>query len=79
MHDVMDDVVRIANGPYYQGPGEYRLFVLTADGSSIKKRIVSLGDCNYEYVEVRSGIEPGERIVVSDMSDYKTNNMLKIK
>ena len=79
MHDVMDDVVRIANGPYYQGPGEYRLFVLTADGSSIKKRIVSLGDCNYEYVEVRSGIEPGEQIVVSDMSDYKTNNVLKIK
>lgn len=79
MHDVMNDVVRIANGPYYQGPGEYKLFVMSADSAQIKKRNVLLGDCNYEYVEVRSGISPGEEVVVSDMSDFKSQKTIKIK
>ena len=34
---------------------------------------------NFEYVEVVSGLEPGEQVVVSDMSNYKNKNSLKLK
>lgn len=79
MHDIMEDVVRIPNGSYYKAPGDYDLFVLSKDGSSLTRRSVHLGDSNYEYVEVESGLEPGCKVVISDMSDYKKSRKINIK
>lgn len=77
MNAVKDDVMRIANASYYIGKGEYELFVV--NGDQLLKRKVQLGDSNYEYVEVISGLEPGDQVVVSDMASYKDKNKLKIK
>lgn len=73
---VKDAVKRIANGSYYVGPGEYELFVRS--GNELLKRKVQLGDSNYELVEVVSGLEPGDQIVVSDMSNYKNKRKMKL-
>lgn len=78
--NVIDDAVRIPNGPYYSaGPGAYRLFVISPDGSVMERRDVTLGQANYEFVEVVSGIAPGEKVVTSDMSPYKNKSILKIR
>ena len=77
MNAVKDDVMRIANASYYVGKGEYELFVI--NGDQLLKRKVQLGDSNYEYVEVISGLQPGDEVIVSDMSSYKDKNKLKIK
>lgn len=77
MNAVKDDVMRIANASYYVGKGEYELFVV--NGDQLLKRKVQLGDSNYEYVEVVSGLQPGDEVVVSDMNSYKEKNKLKIK
>lgn len=78
--NVIDDVVRIPNGPFYtNGPGAYDLFVVNSDSTQLEKRTVTLGQANYEWVEVISGISPGEQIVISDMSAYKRNHSLKVK
>ena len=76
MNAVKDDVLRIANASYYVGKGEYELFVI--NGDQLLKRKVQLGDSNYEYVEVVSGLQPGDEVIVSDMSSYKDKNKLKI-
>ncbi len=78
MHDVIEDVVRVANGSYYTGPGDYELFVLTSD-DELTRRHVRLGDSNFDYVEVRSGLEPGDRVVTSDLKQYRERNTLKLK
>ena len=78
MNAVKEDVLRMANASYYVGRGEYNLFVRTSD-DKIEKRKVQLGDSNFEYVEVISGLQPGEEVVVSDMSQYKNKNSLKLK
>ncbi len=78
MNAVKEDVMRIANASYYVGRGEYDLFVRTAD-DELTKRKVQLGDSNFEYVEVVSGLQPGDQVVVSDMSNYKNKNSLKLK
>lgn len=78
MNAVKEDVLRIANASYYVGRGEYDLFVRTSD-NELEKRKVQLGDSNFEYVEVVSGLKPGEQVVVSDMSNYKNKNSLKLK
>lgn len=77
MNAVKDDVMRIANASYYVGKGEYDLFVV--NGDQLLKRKVQLGESNYEYVEVISGLQPGDQVVVSDMASYKDKNKLKIK
>ena len=77
MNAVKDDVMRIANASYYVGKGEYDVFVV--NGNQLLKRKVQLGDSNYEYVEVISGLQPGDQVVVSDMASYKDKNKLKIK
>lgn len=78
VYDVKDGVVRIPNGSYFQGSGSYVMFVKTSD-DTIERRTVSLGDSNFDYVEVISGIEPGEEVVVSDMSSYKSKKSIKLK
>lgn len=74
---VKDSVMRIANGSYYVGPGEYELFVRL--GNELLKRKVQLGDSNYELVEVVGGLKPGDQVVVSDMSNYKNKRKMKLE
>ena len=78
MNAVKEDVMRIANASYYVGRGEYELFVQDSDNEIIKRK-VQLGDSNFEYVEVVSGLQPGDKVVVSDMSNYKNKSKLKVK
>ena len=77
MNAVKEDVMRIANASYYVGRGKYELFVRNSD-KEIVKRKVQLGDSNFEFVEVASGLQPGDQVVVSDMSNYKNKNKLKL-
>ena len=77
MNAVKEDVMRITNASYYVGRGEYDLFVCDSD-KEIVKRKVQLGDSNFEFVEVISGLQPGDQGVVSDMSQYKNKNKLKL-
>ena len=77
MNAVKDDVLRIANSSYYVGKGEYELFVV--NGNQLLKRKVQLGDSNFEYVKVVSGLQEGDQVIVSDMNAYKDKNKLKIE
>jgi HlyD family secretion protein len=100
---IKDDVLRIRNGSFYSGPGDYTLFVIDhsplnidhlatpekadADnvqwsmfnGQYLRPRQVRLGECNYDYIEVISGLESGEQVVVSDMTKYKGKEKLKVE
>lgn len=76
--DIIEDAVRIPAGSYYSGPGEYKMFVKTGK-DKLERRQVKLGEANYEYVQVISGISPGDEVVISDMKEYVRNKSLKIK
>ena len=78
MNAVKEGVLRLANASYYVGRGEYELFVQDSKDEVLKRK-VQLGDSNFEYVEVISGLKPGDKVVVSDMSSYKNKNKLKLK
>ena len=72
------DVLRIAKGPFVNGSGRQRVFVLD-DESTLRRRTVELGLSGYDYYEVKSGLEPGERVVVSDMSRYADLEQVRVK
>jgi HlyD family secretion protein len=76
MNAIKEEVLRIANASYYVGKGEYELFVV--NGDQLVKRKVQLGESNFEFVEVISGLQPGDEVVVSDMSNYQDKKKLKL-
>lgn len=72
-----DDVLRLSQGSFFKGPGDYQMFVFDA-ADHLTRRTVKLGDSNRQYIEVLAGLEPGDRVVVSDMDNYKNYKNLKI-
>ena len=74
---IKEDVLRIRNGSYYTGAGNYTLFIYK-DEHTLVPRTIQLGDCNYDYVEVISGLEEGDSVVVSDMQRHKGKEKIRI-
>lgn len=74
---IKEDVLRIRNGSYYTGAGNYTLFIYK-DEHTLVPRTIQLGDCNYDYVEVISGLEEGDSVVVSDMQRYKGKEKIRV-
>ncbi len=75
---IKDNVMYIKNSTYYNGPGKYNMFVITADDEAVQRK-VDLGSSNFESVEVISGLKPGDRVVISDMKNYTSNKSLHLK
>lgn len=78
MNAVKEGVMRLTNAPYYTGSGAYELFVQNGENEIVKRK-VQLGESNFEQVEVVSGLQLGDKVVISDMSNYKNKNELKLK
>ena len=76
-HGIQEDALRIPNASYYIGAGEYELWVVKDGQAEIRK--VKLGESSFEYVEVINGLNQGEQVIVSDMSQYKGKKSIKIK
>ena len=53
--------------------------MFVVDGDKLHHRKVQLGESNYDFVEVISGISPGDSIVTSDLNSYKNKSTIKLK
>jgi beta-lactamase regulating signal transducer with metallopeptidase domain len=54
-----------------QAESEGTLFRLEPDGQSAVRTKVQFGRTSVNTVEIRGGLQPGDRVIVSDMSAYK--------
>ncbi|MGI4832769.1 MAG: efflux RND transporter periplasmic adaptor subunit [Janthinobacterium lividum] len=70
-------VLRLPNGPYYQGGQEQPVFVLA--GGRAVRRLVRLGDSNPDYVQVVSGLAKGEEVIVSDTKAFVDVPALRVE
>ncbi|MFD1871772.1 efflux RND transporter periplasmic adaptor subunit [Hymenobacter bucti] len=70
-------VLRLRNGPFYQGGQEQPVFVLS--GGRAVRRVVRLGDSNTDYVQVLSGLAKGEEVVLSDTKGYADTPALRVE
>jgi len=62
-------VLRVANGPAFNGTDEQEVFVLK--NGIAERRTVKTGLSNFDYVEVLSGLKAGDEVITSDMGEYK--------
>lgn len=68
----------IPNGNFFQDSGGRWVFVVNSDGTEAIKRSVTLGRRNKNFVEVVSGLEQGERVLVSSYSAFGDVERLKL-
>ena len=61
-------VLRVKNGPFYQGGKEQPVFVL--HNNRAVRRTVRFGDSNFDAVQIVGGLRAGEVIVLSDMKEH---------
>lgn len=76
IESVTDSTVRLANGAYYIGKGEYELWIV--NNGLATKRPVKLGNSSFDFVEVIQGINPGEKVIISSMVKYSNSTRVKI-
>ena len=58
----------IPNGAFFNDTGGTWAFVVDKGGNSATKRTIQLGRRNSDFIEVLSGIKPGERVITSSYS-----------
>lgn len=70
------NVMRVANGPAFKGAGVQDIFVVK-NGKAVR-RTVRTGLSNFDYVEIKDNVQPGEVIITSDMNAYKNTSEITI-
>ena len=70
-------IIRVENGPYINGSGRQEVFVV--EGDNAYRRTVVVGDTNFDWAEIESGLEPGEEVIITNMEDHIHQTKIKIK
>jgi len=69
--------VRVANGPAFKGKKKQTIWILTSP-TTATRRDITTGLSNFDWVEIKSGIQPGERVILTDLSQYEHLEKLTI-
>jgi HlyD family secretion protein len=67
---------RITNGAAFKGSSPADIFVLK--NGKAERRTVNTGMSNFDFIELKTNIKPGEEVIISDMSEYKNAKEIKI-
>ena len=70
------NVMRVANGPAFKGASPQDIFIVS--NGKAERRSVHTGMSNFDYIEVKDNLKPGDVIITSDMSEYKNVNEITI-
>lgn len=74
---IRSHIMRVANGPAFKGPSVQDIFIVR--NGKAERRTVHIGLTNFDYVQLLDGVQPGDVVITSDMSEYKNSTELTIK
>jgi HlyD family secretion protein len=70
-------VMQVTNGAAFKGPTVQDIFVIR--NGKAEKTKVHIGLSNFDYVEIKDGVKPGDSIITSDMTAFVNAEELTIK
>jgi len=71
-----NDVLRVSNGPAFKGASTQDIFVL--NNGKAERRTVHIGMTNFDYVEIKDNVKPGDVVITSDMSRFTNSKEITI-
>jgi len=75
----LDQVLYVTRPAYGQPESTVGLFKLDRDGKTASRVNVKLGKGSVTTIVVVSGLQPGDKVIVSDMSRYDTFNKVRLQ
>jgi len=75
----LKDVMHVGRPSYGSAPGTVGLWKLSPDGNEATLVSVELGSASVSAVQVKRGLAVGDKIIISDMSQYEDASRLRIK
>ena len=75
----MDDILFVGRPVFGQEESVVSLFRVEADGTHASRMRVSLGRASVNTIEVLEGLQPGDRVVLSDMSTWDQFDRVRIE
>jgi len=70
-------VMMVNNGAAFKGANTQDIFVV--NGNKAIKRTVHIGLSNFDNVEIKDGVKPGDVVITSDMSSFKNSSEVTIE
>jgi multidrug efflux pump subunit AcrA (membrane-fusion protein) len=75
----MPDVLHVGRPAYAQERSTITLFKLTPDGTEAFRVQVKVGRLSVRDVEILEGLDPGDRVILSDMSRWENVERVRLK
>ncbi len=69
--------LRVANGPTFTG--KRKQYVYVVEKGMARRREIETGLSNFDYVEIKSGLKPGEKVILTNMNEYEHLEELTIQ
>lgn len=73
------NIIQVGRPSFGQENGTVGMFKISADGREATKVTVKLGRTSVNQVEVIEGLKPGDKVILSDMSQYDTFDRVRLK
>jgi HlyD family secretion protein len=74
----LDDVVFVERPAFGQEHSTAGIFVLDSDGTYASRKQVELGRSSVNTIEIVKGLVPGDRVILSDMSQWDSHDRIKL-
>jgi len=75
----LKDVLYVGRPAYGQGQSSVGLFRLVEDGNAAVRVNVELGRTSVNTVEIRGGVQPGDKLIISDMSRWDGYDRVRVE
>ena len=75
----LDDVIHVGRPTFGQANSQISLFRITPDGQYADRVTVRLGASSVNDIEVRDGLQPGDVVILSDMSTADGFDRVKLR
>jgi HlyD family secretion protein len=74
-----EDALLLPKGGFYQSTGGQWVYVVDPSGDFAERRKVRMGRQNPRFYEILEGLEPGEKVIVSDYENFGNADKLILK
>ncbi|MFI5336705.1 MAG: RND transporter, partial [Opitutales bacterium] len=74
----LNDVIYVGRPAFGQEKSTVGIFRLSSDGSEATRTQVVLGRSSVNTIEIISGLQPGDRVILSDMSQWDTHDRIRL-
>jgi HlyD family secretion protein len=74
----LDDVLYVGKPVFGQENATVQIFKIDPDGKYAQKVKVTFGRSSVNTIEIKNGLQPGDRVILSDMSPYDAYDRIRL-